>query len=265
MGRIKHFFKKRYNQFRFNLCANENLFYLGFYKYFYSPPKNTLAEFLDQYSKKYAPITFIQIGANDGFIYDPIQKFIKRDGWRGIMLEPQPDVYAGWLTKIHHQRPEIQTINAALAPVSGSMELFTISFSSDRWATGLSSFDKSVLQRKIEDGTIQKKAKKAGVVLPKHKESWIAPRVISTITAKQLLSMLGETPLNLLVIDTEGYDFEILKMIDLSQVKPEVIVYEDEHFDEETRAICVAYLENNGYENHYVGRDAYAIKVGFQL
>ena len=95
--KLKYYLKKKYNQFRFNLCANENPLYLFFYKYLYRPPKNSLSEFLDKYSKKNAPLTFLQIGANDGFIYDPIQKFIKRDNWKGIMLEPQPIVFKQYL------------------------------------------------------------------------------------------------------------------------------------------------------------------------
>ena len=110
--KLKYYLKKKYNQFRFNLCANENPLYLFFYKYLYCPPKNSLSEFLDKYSKKNAPLTFLQIGANDGFIYDPIQKFIKRDNWKGIMLEPQPIVFKQYLTKIHAKRKEILQINA---------------------------------------------------------------------------------------------------------------------------------------------------------
>ncbi|MGY6521613.1 MAG: FkbM family methyltransferase [Mongoliitalea sp.] len=260
MGRIRHFFKKQYNQFRFNLCANENPLYLGFYKFFYKPPKDSLSEFLDQYSRKNAPITFIQIGANDGFIYDPLQKFIKRDYWKGIMLEPQPEVYEQWLTKIHHKRPEIVTINAALAPQSGQMELFIISFSKERWATGLSSFDRSVLERKVEDGTILKKAKKAGIEPPTDKRDWITSRKIQAITADQLIAKLEGASVDLLAIDTEGYDYEILKMMDLNHLSPDVIVYEDEHFDPTTRGACRRYLEDHGYQTHQVGRDAYAVK-----
>ena len=70
--KLKYCLKKKYNQFRFNLCANENLLYLFFYKYLYRPPKNSLSEFLDKYSKENAPLTFLQIGANDGERFDEI-------------------------------------------------------------------------------------------------------------------------------------------------------------------------------------------------
>src|SRR5271165_1303468 len=36
---------------------------------------------------------FVQIGAYDGYDCDPIQKFIRRYGWNGILVEPQPDAF----------------------------------------------------------------------------------------------------------------------------------------------------------------------------
>ena len=71
--------KKKYKNFLFNLSAAENPLWLGYYRYIYKPSSGSLAEFIDRYSKEKKSITFLQIGANDGFIYDPIHKFIKRD------------------------------------------------------------------------------------------------------------------------------------------------------------------------------------------
>ena len=35
--------------------------------------------------------TFIQVGAFDGVTKDPLQKYINRCGWRGVLIEPQAD------------------------------------------------------------------------------------------------------------------------------------------------------------------------------
>ncbi|WP_293013585.1 FkbM family methyltransferase [Mongoliibacter sp.] len=238
---------------------------MGFYKFIYRPPSGTLSEFLDVYSKKNSPIKFIQVGANDGFIHDPIQKFIKRDNWSGVMLEPQPEVYEGWLKRIHKLRPEVKTVNAALSNTEGKEILYTVSFSSDRWATGLSSFNKNQLIQKIEDGTIENKARKAGVEPPKDKSTWIAEKQINTVTAEKVYEMLDGEDLDLLAIDTEGFDFEILKMFDLSKIMPDVIIYEEEHFDQATKESCKNYLTEHEYVYHQVGRDAYAVKKGLKI
>ena len=36
---------------------------------------------------------FIQVGANDGRTGDPIRKHIERYQWRGLLLEPLPNVF----------------------------------------------------------------------------------------------------------------------------------------------------------------------------
>jgi FkbM family methyltransferase len=258
--KIKYYLKTKYNQFRFSLCASENFFYLSFYKYLYRPAKGKLSGFLSEYSSNNKPITFLQIGANDGFIYDPLQKFIKRDNWEGVMLEPQPIVFRNFLTKIHAKRPEIIPINAALSSENGKTILYTIAFSSERWATGLSTFDKNVLIEKFKDGTIAKKAKKQGIKVPDNKEEWIKELEIETISSNSLIEMFNGKKINLLAIDTEGFDFEILKMLPLEQMLPDVIIYEEEHFDKSTKDDCKKYLEALGYVYHQVDRDVYATR-----
>lgn len=255
---LKFFLKKNYNQIRFKLCASENPIYLGFYKYFYKPPKGSLSEFLDNYSRKNAPITFLQIGANDGFIYDPLQKFIKRDNWQGMMLEPQPHVFQEFLVKIHAKRPEIIPINAALANKDGKTTLYTISFSRERWATGLSSFEKEVLMNKFKDGTIAKKAAKEGIKIPINEKDWIQEVEIDAISPESLIKKFDGKKIDLLAIDTEGFDFEILKMLDLKSINPDVIIYEEEHFNEKTKEDCKEFLSTLGYLYHRAGRDVYA-------
>lgn len=60
-----------------------------YYRYFYKP-KDVLSSFLNNLSKsKKGKIFFIQIGANDGQWNDQIYKFIRRDRWSGILIEPQ--------------------------------------------------------------------------------------------------------------------------------------------------------------------------------
>ena len=105
-----------------------------------------------------------------------------------------------------------------------------MAFSKERWATGLSSFNKAILLEKIKDGTILKKAKKEGINLPKNEEDWIEAIEINSISPSTLISKFGKEKIDLLAIDTEGFDFEIIKMLDLSNISPEVIIFEEIHF-----------------------------------
>ena len=112
----------------FKLSASNSPLYTGFYKYFYEPKPDTLAEFIDFFSKNTPRVRVVQIGANDGFNKDPIHRFIKRDKWQGVLLEPQPKVFEKFLTKLHRNSEGIHAVNAALDYSNGSRHLFNYNF-----------------------------------------------------------------------------------------------------------------------------------------
>jgi hypothetical protein len=49
------------------------------------------------------------------------------------------------------------------------------------------------------------------------------------------------------MIDTEGYDFDIIKTIPFELIKPGFIVYEHSHFDETIKNECADFLVKLGY------------------
>lgn len=245
----------------FNLSASENPVYLAYYKFCFKPRQGSVDEFLDQFSKKNKPVIFLQIGANDGFIYDPLHKFIKRDNWRGIMLEPQPDVFREFLVKLHRKRPEIKVLNAALDLNDGKKNLFKLTFSNERWATGLSSFNREVILKKVKDGSLIKHIKRQRITLPENPEDAIVSEEVMTISPETLLAKFGPGGFDLLAIDTEGFDYEILKMLDLDRISPEVILYEEVNFDKNTARECRKYLKSHGYTLQTIKKDVLATKI----
>ena len=252
--------KKCYTKFLFNLSASENFIYLAYYKFFYSPKRGSIEEFLDHYSRRNRLVTFLQIGANDGFTYDPLHKFIKRDNWKGIMLEPQPEVFNKFLIKLHRKRPEIIPLNAALDKRDGTKPLYQLVISNERWATGLASFNKGVLVKKIKDGSLLKHIRRQGITLPENEDDIISAHEVPTISPETLLKKFNKECFKLLAIDTEGFDFEILKMLDLGKISPEVILYEEVNLDAKTVRNCRKYLESHGYSCRATGKDVLAVK-----
>lgn len=253
--------KKAYGQLMFRMSAAEHPLYMGFYKKFYKPRADSLDEFLDSWSREHGPVHFLQIGANDGISHDPLHKFIKRDRWSGVMLEPQPDVYEHFLTKIHRLRPEIKTINAALDTTDGSRPLYRLSVSNERWATGLSSFIREVLEAKVNDPRVLKHARRQGVELPGDPAELIIDDRVRTISPESLLKQYGGNGFDLVAIDTEGFDFEILKMLDLDRISPEVIIYEEVHMTRGTREACRSYLEEHRYQCRTISKDVVAVRL----
>lgn len=244
---MKQFFKQGFKALRFRLSAQNHFLFKWYYKYAYRPKPNSLAAHIDAFSRNAKqPVFVLQIGANDGITHDPIHKFIKRDGWHGVLLEPQPLVFDTCLQPIYAQESNIETLNKALGQKDGTAILYNIGFSSKRWATGLSTFNKSVLLKAFEDGRIAQFAKKYGEQIPHDKNEWIKEEEIDVIAAKTLIKNHVPQAIDLLQIDTEGYDFEIIKLL-LAESKPGCIIFEHHHFDLETATECSSFLEKRGY------------------
>jgi FkbM family methyltransferase len=166
---------------------------------------------------------FIQVGATDGEENDPINQMIRRYNWRGVLLEPQPDVFRS-LVKNYNGHEHLIFENAALASSDGELPFFTIP-----GQTGLGSFDKAVLHR-------------SGF-----KDFNIVKGHVAAITASTLLKKYRER-VDLLQVDTEGFDFEVIKMILSANIRPKIINYEHLHLSNVDRAACVDMLGWLGYK-----------------
>ena len=71
--------------------------------------------------------------------------------------------------------------------------------------------------------------------------------------------------LQMVDVDAEGFDFEIIKMYDLSRNKSKVVVFESCHLSREEYAEVEAYFASNGYDIQKVGHDSVAVLSEFTL
>ncbi len=261
MSVIKNKFKSLYKNIRFKLSSKNNFLFIGYYRFFYKPKKGSLSELINNYSLKAKNnFTVIQIGANDGITHDPIHKFIKTDKWNGVLLEPQKEVFDKYLSKIYKKDKGIICLNAALGEKDGIIPLYKIKFSNSRWATGLASFNKDVLLKGFESGYIHRKAKKEGIIVPEKEEERIYAEQVQMISFNNIIKKYNIKKIDLVQIDTEGFDFEIIKLIDFENIKPEMIIYEETHLTEETKKQCYSFLEDNGYKIKKFGGNIGAIR-----
>lgn len=259
MNFLKAFFKSRYKNLIFSLSQHNSLLFLFFYRHVYKPKKKSLAEFADAYSRAKCEVTVVQIGANDGFNHDPIHKFIKRDGWKGVLVEPQTDVFNKYLEPLHENSPGINTVNAAIDRKCGIKTLYTIAFTDKRWATGLSSFKKEVLLEAFESGYIKACAEREGIELPESMEEAIGEVEVPVISPRKLLEEYNLKNIDWLQVDTEGFDYEILKMFQLEKLQPEVVVFENSHLSQKDRKSANQYLEKCGYGYYDYGSNTLAV------
>lgn len=157
---------------RFNLSRFGSPLFVAYYRHLYRPEPGSLAALISAHSRRVGSgFTVIQVGANDGISHDPIHKFIKRDDWGGVLLEPQKQVFEDRLSKLYERHDDLHVLNAALGHRDGTTTLFKIGFSEARWATGLATFDRSVLEAAFESGHVARRCAKEGTPLPRTRRS----------------------------------------------------------------------------------------------
>ena len=196
-------------------------------------------------------IFFVQIGANDGMAADPLYKFVTKFGWNGILVEPQPQIFEQLKKNYENWGQNLKFVNAAVSEQDGFRTLYTArcDSGSHQRAHFFSSFDKSVISRQT---------------------SWIpdiAQRIEETavpcISMDTLLKHADGHEIDLLQMDTEGYDFEILKMIDFSKMRPVIICYEHANLSKRDMQAASELLFSQGYRMARDNLDTLAYRQTF--
>ena len=73
-----------------------------------------------------------------------------------------------------------------------------------------------------------------------------------------LLAETGLSQVDVLQIDTEGWDYEILKLVDFTKIKPAIINYEHAHLNPDDWDSAIDLLTRNGYHIGIGRRDTVA-------
>lgn len=176
----------------------------------------------------------VQIGANDGCRYDPYRKYIERFKLPGVLVEPIPDVYQK-LVNNYKDQPQLAFENAAIGPENGSMPLY-------RLAENGEVLDGMSVYASFSRNHVEKFRNRAKT--PMEIESIKVP----VITFETLIEKHNIDHVSLLAIDTEGFDFEIIKSIDFNKIKPRIIEYEHSHLSYKDELECIKLLVSRGYK-----------------
>ena len=256
---MKQFLNTLRKKLIFALSANNNWIFLAFYRYLYRPSGGSLAHEINELSKGQSDFFVLQVGANDGITYDPVHKFIKRDNWNGLLLEPQKDVFEQFLKPLYRNQSGIKTLNAALGHTAGEATIYRIGFSQARWATGLTTFNKSVLESAFKSGHVARQAKKEGVVVPSAPEKQIIEEQVPVVTVRNLMDEYQIKKIDLLQIDAEGFDYEIIRLFDFRALRPKAISYENSHLSADDRIDCTNYLSKHDYHVLHFGGNSLAL------
>jgi FkbM family methyltransferase len=178
-------------------------------------------------------LTFVQIGAFDGVTRDPLRKYIDKCRWCGVVVEPQVKA-ANWLRELYRGNDRVVVLQAALDSKCGSRMFFTVeSKTAPAWAGALASFQRDTILKHSD-------------LIP-GLNGMIREVTVDCITFDEVLGHLPGGRVDVLQIDTEGWDAYILSLFPFHRVIPAIIHWEVKHLTKTEREDCLGRLTPFGY------------------
>jgi FkbM family methyltransferase len=181
---------------------------------------------------------FVKVGANDGISGDPCSDiFLANTNWHGLLIEPVPHCFKVLKTNF----PDTQRFSfeqVAVGSPEGEASFYYIDPKArdkmpnwQDWFDELGSFNRNHIIKHLN-----------GVLEP-----YIVEGKVPVVPLSEILKRNGIQKTHLLHIDAEGYDYEVLKTLDLSKNAPLAIFIEHFHLSDSDRQEMLQLLHKQGY------------------
>jgi FkbM family methyltransferase len=205
-------------------------------------------QILRAFADTYPRAVFIEIGANDGVQHDHLRPFLVSLPWRGVMVEPVPSAFAR-LRENYRGHEGVSFENAAIAEADGRVPFYYIAPAPDRGQEDHAVWSMiGSLSRDQVEWAISSIRNTFPNLPATDVESRIQRTEVPSLTFESLCRKHAIGELDLLVIDAEGYDYEIIKGIDFDRYRPRLLIYENSHLSPDEGEQIRAHVEGLGYE-----------------
>jgi len=195
---------------------------------------------------------FVKIGANDGITGDPCTDILLGNAnWRGLLVEPVPYCFA----RLRASFPDSQRFRLEQVAIGASAGDATFYYVDSKartsirdlppWFDQLGSFDRNHIIKHLD-----------GVLAPFIVESKVQVCPLSEVLERNQIQ-----DVHLLHIDTEGYDYEVLKTLDFAKHAPLSIFVEHKHLSLTHKRQMLGLLRGHGYAVSDCGEDYFAVNA----
>lgn len=231
-----------------------NLLFIFFYKVKYklnirNYKLYSFERIMEKTFKKEKDFSFIQVGANDGVSFDDLYSFVTNRNSKGVVIEPIKE-YFNELVANYKNFDNIKPVNMAVYINKTVLKIHKIN--PDRisnypdWVKGIASLDKE-----------------------HHKKTDISQEDMITedVNADHLMKIVRKNyngdikKLDFLQVDTEGFDYQVIKMIDFEIMTPKILKFEHVNVTEKEIKELNVMLSNKGYKMFNEGGDTIAIDL----
>jgi FkbM family methyltransferase len=166
----------------------------------------------------------VDVGANDGVTISNSLPFIQ-EGWTGILIEPAPAVFKK-LTENHGRRQNVTCLRVACSNRSGEAVLYIGSDGQEGFLSTLCQSDNEWFRGARGSQTV----------------------TVKTETLTDILTgqRAPQSP-GLLLVDCEGFDYEVFLGLDFARFRPTIIVTEEYEWEPRKHAAKYSLLIENNY------------------
>ena len=193
---------------------------------------------------------FVKVGANDGLTGDPFgRSLLVNQNWKGLLIEPVP-YCCDRLKRIYFDKLRFTIDQSAVGSAAGMTKFYCVAESAKEslldlpdWYDQLGSFDRQHIVKHL-DGKL---------------EPFIVAIDVAVQPLKDILLSHNVSHVNLLHIDTEGFDLVVLKTLDLRSKRPDWIMIEHKHLSASDRSEMLSILRSAQYDVFDTGADFFAI------
>lgn len=190
---------------------------------------------LEKLARRKSPFNFLQVGSSDGDLNDPLRPHIVAKRAVGVFVEPISSSIET-LRKSYVDYDGLGFENCAIDSKAGFRTLYQIAGEKENlpeWAYQVASFDRQVLLNHVDS-------------IPDVASRITEVKVVCR-TLIEIIESNGLTSIDCLQIDTEGYDYEILRGFPFKSIRPDLVIYEHKHLSEELKKASILLLEFFGY------------------
>jgi len=190
--------------------------------------------------KHHQDIFVLKIGANDGVTNDPLATLLLTDRrYRGLLVEPLP-MYAAMLRANYGKCGRFAIEQAAVTTSSCTANMYyvdenaleQIGISVPHWVRGVASFDRLHVVKHLTP----------------EMRSAVKELSVECLAVDALLSRNNIQKIDLLQIDSEGFDYRILRQFDFTTLRPRIVLFERKHLSKEDQDASRSMMQNAGYQ-----------------
>jgi len=197
----------------------------------------------------------IQVGANDGKTDDFLSEIFNKQ-LDAILIEPIIEAFEK-LKENYKSFKNVKCLNFAVDLVNQEKTIYTTDIKDERY------YQKKFKIDNIEFLDVLSSFDKNHLLKHGIKNEDISSKIINCITFKQLIQDYEYQDLDLLIIDTEGFDCILVNnFIDTIKAKP-LIIFEWVHIEHSKLSLLLEKLKQNNYFFMKIGNDLIAYQKDF--